>query len=89
MTETLFDRSARKQSVSLSINGDLYARAQASGIDTSRVAEEALARALAARATDQVRAEVRQDMEALTEYVAKHGDPGAAYRAMFAPPDAA
>jgi antitoxin CcdA len=89
MTETLFDRSARKQSVSLSINGDLYARAQASGIDTSRVAEEALARALAARATDQVRAEVRQDMEALTEYVAKHGDPGAAYRAMFGPPDAA
>jgi antitoxin CcdA len=89
MTETLFDRSARKQSVSLSINGDLYARAQASGIDASRVAEEALARALAARATDQIRAEIRQDMEALTEYVAKHGDPGAAYRAMFGPPDAA
>ena len=89
MNETLFDRSARKQSVSLSINSDLYARAQASGIDASRVVEEALARALAARATDLIRAEIRQDMEALTEYVAKQGDPGAAYREMFGPPDAA
>lgn len=89
MNEALFDRSARKVSVSLSINGDLYARAQASGIDASQVAEEALARALASLATNLIRAEIRQDMVALTEYVAKHGDPGAAYRAMFGPPDAA
>ncbi len=89
MNETLFDRSARKLSVRLSINSDLYARARASGIDASRVAEEALARALAARASDLIRAEIRQEMEALTEYVAEHGDPGAAYRAMFGPPDAA
>lgn len=89
MNEILFDRSARKLPVSLSINSDLYARAQALGIDASQVAEDALARALAARATDQIRAEIRRDMEALTEYVAKHGDPGVAYRAMFGPPDAA
>jgi post-segregation antitoxin (ccd killing protein) len=89
MDETLFDRSARKLSVSLSINSDLYARAQAWAIDASQVVEEVLARALAARATDLIRAEIRRDMEALTEYVAKHGDPGAAYRAMFGPPDAA
>jgi post-segregation antitoxin (ccd killing protein) len=89
VNETLFDRSARKLSVNLSINSDLYARAQASGIDASLVAEEALARALAVQATETLRAEIRQDMEALTEYVAKHGDPGAAYRAMFGPPDAA
>ena len=89
MSDTLFDRSARKLSVSLSINSDLYAKAQASGIDASRVIEKALERALAMRATETIRAEIRQDMEALTEYVAKHGDPGAAYRAMFGPPDAA
>ena len=89
MPETLFDRSARKLSVSLSINSDLYAKTRASGIDASRVAEEALERALAAQATETIRAEIRQDMEALTEYVAEHGDPGTAYREMFGPPDAA
>ena len=83
MPDALFDRSARKLPVSLSINSDLYARAQASGIDAARVAEEALERALAARATETLRAEIRQDMEALDRYVAEHGDPVAELREMY------
>ncbi len=43
MTETLFDPGAAKRKVSISINGDLYARTQALGLDVSRLVEQALA----------------------------------------------
>jgi len=83
VNETLFDRSARKLSVSLSINSDLYARAQASGIDASQVAEEALARAVQAADREQLLADIKKDREALARYVAEHGDPVAELREMF------
>ncbi len=38
-----FDPSAARRTVSLTINGDLYARAKEAGINVSRVAEQALA----------------------------------------------
>ncbi|MBN8907873.1 MAG: type II toxin-antitoxin system CcdA family antitoxin, partial [Rhodospirillales bacterium] len=57
MPDSLFDRSARKLAVSLSINSDLYAKAQASGIDAVQIVEAALERALAARTTETLRAE--------------------------------
>ncbi len=83
MPDALFDRSARKLPVSLSINSDLYAKARASGIDAARVAEEALERALAAQATETLRAEIRRDMEVVDRYVAEHGDPVAELREMY------
>jgi post-segregation antitoxin (ccd killing protein) len=85
MPDSLFDRSARKLAVSLSINSDLYAKAQASGIDAAQIVEAALERALAARATENIRAEIRQDMEALDRYIAEHGDPVAELREMYGP----
>ncbi|MDP1748973.1 MAG: type II toxin-antitoxin system CcdA family antitoxin [Reyranella sp.] len=70
-----FDPAARKRTVRLTLNGDFYARAKAQGIDASQVAEAALAEALAARLTEQVRAEIGQDLAAYNAYVDKHGSP--------------
>jgi post-segregation antitoxin (ccd killing protein) len=39
MPTPLFDSRARKQTVSLTVNSDLYARTRALGINASRVAE--------------------------------------------------
>src|SRR5690606_11847938 len=41
--DSTYDHSARKRTVSLTLNGDLYAKAKELGINASRVAEEALA----------------------------------------------
>ncbi|HVP39653.1 MAG TPA: type II toxin-antitoxin system CcdA family antitoxin [Candidatus Saccharimonadales bacterium] len=81
--QTLFDRSARKRTVSLTVNADLYAKARAAGINASRVAEAALAQALAAHQAERLRAEIRQDIDVLARYVAEHGDPAAELREMF------
>jgi hypothetical protein len=37
---SLFDQNARRRTVSLTVNDDLYAKARAAGINASRVAEE-------------------------------------------------
>ncbi len=64
---------ATKQTVSLTINSDLYAQAKAHGINASQVAEEALIQELARRKAAQIRAEIEQDLEATAAYVDKHG----------------
>jgi len=89
METTLFEDGAPKETVGLTLNSDLYSKACAAGIDASRVAEEALIRALRARQREQLREEIRQDMEAVARYVAEHGDPAAELRELFGPPDAA
>lgn len=43
MRSSLYDLKATKQTVSVTINSDLYAQAKGLAINTSRVAEEALA----------------------------------------------
>lgn len=88
MESAHFDPRARKRTVSLTLNGDLYAQAKAAGINASRVAEAALAQALKARRAEALAAEIRQDREALARYVAEHGDPAAELRELFASPDA-
>jgi antitoxin CcdA len=87
MEATEFDARARKRTVSLTLNGDLYAKAKAAGINASRVAEAALAQALKARRAELLSAEIQQDREALARYVAHHGDPAAELHELF-PPDA-
>jgi antitoxin CcdA len=89
MQPVLFNPRARKQTVSLTVNSDLYARTKALGINASRVAEAALAQALREKQAELLRAEIRQDMMTLAEYVAAHGDPAAELREVFGPPDAA
>jgi antitoxin CcdA len=89
MPSALFDPGARKRTVSLTINSDLYARSKAAGINASRVAETALTEALWEAQRAVLRREIAQDRDALARYVAEHGDPAAELKEMFEPPDAA
>ena len=82
-----YDPVARKRTVRLTLNGDLYAKAMAHGIDTSQVAEAALAEALAARLAEKIRAEIGQDLAAYAAYVDKHGSPAEMLRDHLAAPD--
>lgn len=68
-----YDVKAAKQTVSLTINSDLYAQSRRLGINTSQVAEEALAHEVARRNAERLREEVRKDLKALDDYEAKHG----------------
>ena len=70
-----YDLKAAKQTVSLTVNSDLYAKAKSLGINASQVAEEALVQTVARRLADQVKAEIRQDLDAYNTYVAEHGSP--------------
>ena len=67
------DTKAAKQTVSLTINSDVYAQAKKLGINASQVAEEALIQQVARRKAEQLRAEIKQDLEAIDAYTAKHG----------------
>jgi post-segregation antitoxin (ccd killing protein) len=62
-----------KQTVSLSINSDVYAQAKKLGTNASQIAEEALIQQVAALKAEQLRAEIRQDLEAARSYIEKHG----------------
>ena len=64
---------ASKQTVSLTINSDLYAQAKRLGINASQVAEDALAREVEQRRAELVKAEIKQDLEACDAYSEKHG----------------
>ena len=89
MPSALFDPGARKRTVSLTVNSDLYAKSKAAGINASRVAEAALSEALLQAQRAVLRREIQQDRDALAGYMAEHGDPTAELREMFEPPDAA
>jgi post-segregation antitoxin (ccd killing protein) len=69
----LYDRNAKRQTVSLTVNADLFAKVKRAGINASRVAESALAEALAALERERIGAEIRQDLAAADAYAAKHG----------------
>ena len=67
------DVKATKQTVSLTINSDLYAQVKKLGINASQVAQEALTQEVARRKAEQLQAEIRQDLEAASTYIDKHG----------------
>ncbi len=73
MKEPLFDESAARRTVSLTLNSDLYARAKEAGINVSRVAEQALAGAYAEKAREALRAQMAADLRALDEFAEKYG----------------
>jgi antitoxin CcdA len=73
MREPLFDAKAAKQTVSITLNSDLYAKAKSIGINTSKVAEEALAQEYAQRRSEVLLAEIRQDLAAVAAYAEQHG----------------
>jgi len=64
---------AGKQTVSLTINSDLYAQVKKLGINASQIAEQALSDEVARRRSEELRAEIAQDLEAISAYEAKHG----------------
>jgi antitoxin CcdA len=71
--EPAYDSSAARQTVSLTINADLFARIKAIGINASRVAEEALARELERHRAEQLKRDIKSDVAAMNAYVAQHG----------------
>ena len=73
MRTSFYDPKAAKQTVSLTLNSDLYAQARRCGINASQVAEEALAVEVARRKAEQVKVEVRHDIAALDVYESAHG----------------
>ena len=78
-----YDLKAAKQTVSLTVNSDLYAKAKSFGINASQVAEEALQYELSARLAAQLKEDIRRDLEAYNAYVAEHGSPAEMARAHY------
>ena len=87
MRQPPYDPAARKRTVSLTLNGDLYAKAQAQGINASQAAEAALAEALAMSISKKIRAEIGQDLAVHNAYVDKHGSPAEMLREHLADRD--
>ncbi len=77
----VFDRSAAKRPVNLTLNGDLLTRARAEGLNLSALAEEAVIAALVRRAQEKLEAEIVQACEAHERYLAEYGSLGEAVRA--------
>jgi post-segregation antitoxin (ccd killing protein) len=71
--EPAYAADAPKQTVSLTINSDLFARVKSLGINASRVAEEALAQELERQRRTAILAEVEADVQAVDAYIATHG----------------
>jgi post-segregation antitoxin (ccd killing protein) len=65
---------APKQTVSLTINSDLFTRVKSLGINASRIAEEALALELERHRRATILAEVEADVRAVDAYMAQHGN---------------
>ena len=74
--EPAYAVDAPRQTVSLTINSDLFARIKALGLNASRIAEEALAKELEQQRRAQILAEVEADVRALAEFTRKMGKYG-------------
>ncbi len=75
MRTPLFDPNARRKTVSVTLNQDLAAKAAAAGLNISRLAEEAVARAYTELEQERIRAELKDAGERASAYVARYGRP--------------
>lgn len=73
MRDPLYALKAPKQTVSITLNSDLYAKAKSVGINASKVAEEAIASAYAALHAKALAEELRSSLAAVSEYALQHG----------------
>jgi post-segregation antitoxin (ccd killing protein) len=73
MRDPLYSTKAPKQTVSVTLNSDLYAKAKILGINVSRVAEEAIASAYAALRAQALAEELRASLAGVSEYAERHG----------------
>jgi antitoxin CcdA len=71
--ERLFDRTAAKRTVSLTLNSDLVAKAKEAGLNLSQISEKAVEQALLSYWRERIKAEIDQDMKAYDAFVAEHG----------------
>jgi post-segregation antitoxin (ccd killing protein) len=73
MRNDSYDQGARKRTVSLTLNSDLYAKAKEARLNLSKIAEAALAAALTQSLAERARADVKQDLKALEAHIQEHG----------------
>ena len=73
MRDLNFDLNAPKQTVSVTLNSDLYAKAKSVGINASKVAEEAIADEYSKRCKEALLKELREDLAAVEKYEEQHG----------------
>ncbi len=73
MRDPNYDPKAPKQTVSITLNSDLYSKAKVLGINASKVAEEALADEYARRRSEALLEELRRDLSAVESYEEQHG----------------
>ena len=88
MRVPLYDHTARRKTVSVTLNADLVAKSAAHGINISRVAEAALAAAFEAAEKARIREEIRDAARFTDEIVRKFGQPFPDSRARLMPDDA-
>lgn len=88
MRVPLYDHSAKRKTVSVTLNADLVARSAAHGINISRVAEAALIAAFEDAEKAKIREELQQDAKWVSEFVASHGYPFPESMAAFLPDEA-
>ena len=88
MRVPLYDHTARRKTVSVTLNADLVAKSAAHGINISRVAEAALAAAFEAAEKARIREEIRDAARFTDEIVRKSGQPFPDSRARLMPDDA-
>ena len=89
MRDPSFDPKAPKQTVSLTLNSDLYAKAKRLGINASQVAEKALSEAYASKRAEALAAEIRRDAAAVDAYAEQHGSFAELVRAHYGNDDGA
>jgi antitoxin CcdA len=73
MRQPLFDPKAPKQTVSITLNSDLYAKTKRMGINASKVAEEALSSKYAELSSEALLADLRRGLAAVESYADQQG----------------
>ncbi len=89
MRKPEYDERAPKQTVSITLNSDLYAKAKKLGINASQIAERAIADEYGSRRADQLRAELQRELEAIDKFVEEHGSFSEMARAHYGEDDGA
>ncbi|MFO1047263.1 MAG: type II toxin-antitoxin system CcdA family antitoxin [Geminicoccaceae bacterium] len=84
MRKPLFDARARKKTVSLTINADLWDKAKAEGLNLSEISEAAIASAFVTGMQTRIQAEIELDLAAYNAFVAEHGSFADAVREHYA-----
>jgi post-segregation antitoxin (ccd killing protein) len=85
MRVPLYDHTARRKTVSVTLNADLVARSAAHGINISRIAEAALVVAFEEAERAKIHEEMCEASRFVDAYVAEHGYPFPDSMAMFMP----